>query len=596
MGDADAEFGSFQKHTTGFGLKYLSKFGFRGRLGKKEDGRVNPVKAKPVSTSRQGLGVVETHKDEEELPIEEEKADLIQSVEAKRERIDILPELQHNLDLVAELAAIRIQNKIEDQDRRKAKLRGFLERKTALETSLANKTETILRLECLKEMLSRFLEDPSSLKSDSILNSVYTLQSRFPGEWIQYDLDCLSSVYGFEALRKELDVLNQTQLLDFIHQILAKWKKVLQGRVIRNQKVDLYQRLFFEVIIPCASKYIPDCSDPVASQVLLEILEKVEDFSIEDSHIVHVYYLKNLVIPYLSGAIETWNPSTGIFLDHVVHPWLPILEFSDDESSRSLIRPLYRSIRVKLQKILEKWNASDVSAIEAIQPWSGILSETDFHKILDSSILPKLEDHLFDFEINPSSQTLTSIQAIAAWKSVLNPNVLNQMLLHFFFPKWFLALYSWIQMNPDISQLRQWYLGWRQCIEQLFGLDVPVRVQFLRGLQTIERFLREGTISESWIEFVITAIEGGLKSKISISDEERDDIGIVKMVEMIANRHGVLFIPDERSGRISGKQVYTFGNGNVYFDKELIRYCPSSSPGQWRSLTLSELKKLALNA
>lgn len=41
----DAAFGEFERHTTGFGSKMLAKFGFQGRLGKHEDGILNPIQA-----------------------------------------------------------------------------------------------------------------------------------------------------------------------------------------------------------------------------------------------------------------------------------------------------------------------------------------------------------------------------------------------------------------------------------------------------------------------------------------------------------------------------------------------------------------------
>jgi len=52
---ADPSFGRFEAHTKGFGAKYLSKFGFAGRLGKHEQGIVAPVDVK-VRPAMLGLG------------------------------------------------------------------------------------------------------------------------------------------------------------------------------------------------------------------------------------------------------------------------------------------------------------------------------------------------------------------------------------------------------------------------------------------------------------------------------------------------------------------------------------------------------------
>ena len=39
----DRDWGKFEKHTKGFGSKYLAKFNFKGRLGKQEQGITRPI-------------------------------------------------------------------------------------------------------------------------------------------------------------------------------------------------------------------------------------------------------------------------------------------------------------------------------------------------------------------------------------------------------------------------------------------------------------------------------------------------------------------------------------------------------------------------
>eukprot|EP01029_Cantina_marsupialis_P019882 TRINITY_DN4624_c0_g1_i1.p1 TRINITY_DN4624_c0_g1~~TRINITY_DN4624_c0_g1_i1.p1 ORF type:complete len:738 (+),score=225.80 TRINITY_DN4624_c0_g1_i1:174-2387(+) len=52
----DSDFGHFEKHTKGFGLKMLSKYGFKGRLGKEEQGISNPITAVKRAGQTMGLG------------------------------------------------------------------------------------------------------------------------------------------------------------------------------------------------------------------------------------------------------------------------------------------------------------------------------------------------------------------------------------------------------------------------------------------------------------------------------------------------------------------------------------------------------------
>jgi hypothetical protein len=50
----DTAFGAWQNHTNGFGLKLLQKFGFKGRLGKAEDGVSRPIE---VLLRPKGMGL-----------------------------------------------------------------------------------------------------------------------------------------------------------------------------------------------------------------------------------------------------------------------------------------------------------------------------------------------------------------------------------------------------------------------------------------------------------------------------------------------------------------------------------------------------------
>merc|ERR1712032_1699663 len=53
----DKNIGLFEKHSKGFGMKYLQKFGFEGRLGKEGQGITAPIAVK-VRPKNVGLGLI----------------------------------------------------------------------------------------------------------------------------------------------------------------------------------------------------------------------------------------------------------------------------------------------------------------------------------------------------------------------------------------------------------------------------------------------------------------------------------------------------------------------------------------------------------
>jgi tuftelin-interacting protein 11 len=72
-------------------------------------------------------------------------------------------------------------------------------------------------------------------------------------------------------------------------------------------------------------------------------------------------------------------------------------------------------------------------------------------------VLPPLAAHLRGhFTVNPRKQELEPLVLALAWRDILRPAMLSQLLEAEFVPKWLDALYTWLTARPDFGQVHDW--------------------------------------------------------------------------------------------------------------------------------------------
>lgn len=77
--------------------------------------------------------------------------------------------------------------------------------------------------------------------------------------------------------------------------------------------------------------------------------------------------------------------------------------------------------------------------------------------LLLRSIIPKLTYAMSSFVVNPANQALDQLRWTMAWADLVPPQHLLTILEQSFFPKWFDVLVKWLNSNPDLDEVTNWY-------------------------------------------------------------------------------------------------------------------------------------------
>jgi tuftelin-interacting protein 11 len=127
-----------------------------------------------------------------------------------------------------------------------------------------------------------------------------------------------------------------------------------------------------------------------------------------------------------------------------------------------------------------------------LEPWKEVWDANPMEKLIIKSILPKLTQVMrTEFVVNPREQNLEPLTWCLAWKDLISPILIGQLLDNEFFPKWLDVLYKWVTLNPrDINwdEVGQWYSWWKQVFAS-YGLDENplVKSSFRNGLELMNR-------------------------------------------------------------------------------------------------------------
>jgi len=190
----------------------------------------------------------------------------------------------------------------------------------------------------------------------------------------------------------------------------------------------------------------------------------------------------------------------------------------------------------------------------------------------------------------------------------MDPHIVMGLLEGEFFPRCFRGLYTVLQTPPDFAKLLAWY----ERLKKRFPMDDIVSDNLrssikkrLNGLLEMINAVLTDPLSLSKYPLpplssyeAVMSETGGVTavpkrrpahSKL-VYPTSSAPIGFKKMLEMLAQKNDLAFVPRSQEHTVVGKQVYTFGSANIYLDQKVVFL--QSTIGEdttWRPVSLDEL-------
>ncbi|KFH17262.1 G-patch domain-containing protein, partial [Toxoplasma gondii MAS] len=191
------------------------------------------------------------------------------------------------------------------------------------------------------------------------------------------------------------------------------------------------------------------------------------------------FLIEDVVLQKLLQAVDEWNPVKAKTPIHTwLHPWLPHL-------SPHHLQLLSSPLRLKIGLALDaKWKATDRSAVNLLLPWATVFDAYSFAALLQRSVMPKLHDHLLNLPIRPDNQHMQPLHDVLVWVPLLPVEMLVNLFLTAFFPRWLQVLKVWINStHADFSEILEWYSGWKEILPQALVTHARVQGVFVEALQ-----------------------------------------------------------------------------------------------------------------
>jgi len=430
---------------------------------------------------------------------------------------------------------------------------------------IRQEAELIARLSRIRIVVDQIADDAKQIAStyepslDPFEQSFATLLNDFSTDFEKFELD--EVVIGamtpvIRRLAANWDPLTDPETLS---QPFQRWQRAFRLRPARqSDQIELhdrfsskpsqeerspvmtpYESLMWNVWLPRVRSSINNSWDPTDAEPVTRLYEIWTPFLPD---FVRASILDQLVLPKLSKAVSDWTWRKSVPLHSFVFPWLEHLGLRSE--------PLLEDCKRKIKSVLKAWRIED-GLWNQISAWRAVFSTFEWDNMLLKLIVPKLGATLREeFKINPRDQKMEPLDRVLAWRDVLRPTVMGQLLEKEFFPKWLNTLHFWlVQPKVSFEDVAQWYSFWKGYLPASINKLEPVEQGFNRGLHLMNLAMELGSDAPQKLPRPETLVPkkapvtGKVLNGVHKAVQPAAEVTFRSIVEDFVAAHNLLFIP-----------------------------------------------------
>ncbi|CAH1799129.1 unnamed protein product [Owenia fusiformis] len=455
MNPGDDQFGNWEKHTSGIGLKLLAKMGYeQGKgLGKNHQGIATPVEAFKRKDTKATIGYHGSERTQRSLK------DFPQQVDSEEEE-DKQFQQQLSQWKKAPEANKKLKPKYTYKTADEVITKGG--KKKSVKQSHLSKVKVIDMTGKEQRVLSGYRAissrhdrpDESSSEEEEIIDRKKPKKA-FEMPELMHNLNILVDMAEEEIIENDRKLKYERDLVVNLKYEHEKMEKLCEEEAKQLKKINE----LFAIVSSCEARTKEECENRISLDECADIFTELQEQYYEEYKIYDLNSLAvAMVFPLVKTYFDNWEPlknnKVGLL---TIQKWKNILEdpnrrFTHSQSSMDAYERLMWEIWMPfLRAVIQKqWSVRDSdSLIELLENWMPVLPQWILNNILEQQVMPKLNEEVENWD--PTTDTMPIHAWLHPWLPLLGERL--QPLYASIRHKLSKALSQWHPSDPSAKMI-----------------------------------------------------------------------------------------------------------------------------------------------